>query len=99
MPSLMVRMLELLEMTDTSRVLEIGTATGYNAALLCHRLGATQVAGIELHPELAAEAAERLGALGYRPTLATGDGAAGIPHRAPFDRIIATCAVPEIPAA
>ncbi|MGH3904262.1 MAG: hypothetical protein ACRDTE_08740 [Pseudonocardiaceae bacterium] len=99
MPSLMVRMLELLEVTDVSRVLEIGTATGYNAALLCHRLGATQVASIELHPRLAAEAAERLSTLGYRPILATGDGAAGIAHRAPYDRILATCAVPEIPAA
>lgn len=99
MPSLMIRMLELLRVTDASRVLEIGTATGYNVALLCHRLGAPQVASIELHPRLAAEAAERLSRLGYRPTLATGDGAAGIPHRAPYDRIIATCAVPEIPAA
>ncbi len=99
MPSLMVRMLEMLNVTDRSRVLEIGTATGYNAALLCHRLVDRQVASIELHPELAADAAERLGALGYRPTLAVGDGAAGVPDQAPYDRIIATCAVPEIPAA
>ncbi|MGH3622526.1 MAG: hypothetical protein ACRDQ5_12155 [Sciscionella sp.] len=99
MPSLMVRMLELLRVSDGSRVLEIGTATGYNAALLCHRLGAKQVASIELHPGLAAEAAERLGTLGYRPALATGDGDAGIPQHASYDRIIATCAVPAIPAA
>lgn len=99
MPSLMVRMLQLLEVIDGASVLEIGTATGYNAALLCHRLGADHVASIELHPGLAAEAAEHLRGLGYEPTLAVGDGAGGVPDRAPYDRIIATCAVPAIPSA
>jgi methyltransferase of ATP-grasp peptide maturase system len=99
MPSLMVRMLQLLDVIDGSRVLEIGTATGYNAALLCHRLGADQVASIELHPELAAEAADHLHGLGYEPTLAVGDGAGGIPDREPYDRIIATCAAPALPPA
>lgn len=99
MPSLMVRMLELLNVTDGSRVLEIGTATGFNAALLCHRLSSEQVTSVELHPELAATATERLSALGYRPTIAVGDGADGHPRRAPYDRIIATCAVSAIPAA
>jgi hypothetical protein len=65
MPSLMVRMLQLLDVIDGSRVLEIGTATGYNAAVLCHRLGADQVASTELHPGLAAEAAEHLCGSGY----------------------------------
>lgn len=97
MPSLMVRMLELLEVSDRSRVLEIGTATGYNAALMCHRLGDGQVASIELHPGLAADAADRLRELGYRPRLAVGDGAAGIVAGAPYDRILATCAVPAVP--
>lgn len=99
MPSLMARMLELLEVTDSSRVLEIGTATGYNAALLCHRLGADQVASIELHPGLAAQAADHLARLGYQPALAVGDGALGFPAGAPYDRILATCAVPAIPPA
>jgi protein-L-isoaspartate O-methyltransferase len=67
MPSLMVHMLQLLNVSDASSVLEIGTATGYNAALLCHRLGADQVASIELHPRLAADAAEHLHGLGYDP--------------------------------
>lgn len=98
MPSLMVRMLELLHVTDGARVLEIGTATGYNAALLCHRLGPEQVTSVELHPELAVTAAERLSTLGYRPTIALGDGADGYPRRAPYDRIVATCAVSAIPA-
>jgi protein-L-isoaspartate(D-aspartate) O-methyltransferase len=99
LPSLMARMLELLEVTDGSRVLEIGTATGYNAALLCHRLGADQVSSIELHAGLAADAAEHLHMLGYYPSLAVGDGAAGVPTGAPYDRILATCAVPAIPSA
>ncbi|MGH3771881.1 MAG: methyltransferase domain-containing protein [Pseudonocardiaceae bacterium] len=97
MPSLMVRMLALLDVIDGSRVLEIGTGTGYNAALLCHRLGADHVASIELHPDLAADAADQLHSLGYAPALAVGDGAGGIPDHAPYDRIIATCAVPAIP--
>ena len=99
MPSLMVRMLQLLDVLAGSRVLEIGTATGYNAALLCHRLGADHVASIELHPGLAADAADHLHSLGYEPTLAVGNGAGGVPDRAPYDRIIATCAVPAIPPA
>ncbi len=99
MPSLMVRMLQLLDVIDGSRVLEIGTATGYNAALLCHRLGADHVTSIELHPGLAADATDHLHGLGHEPTLAIGDGAGGVPDRAPYDRIIATCAVPAIPAA
>ncbi len=98
MPSLMVRMLQLLDVIDGSSVLEIGTATGYNAALLCHRLGADHVASIELHPGLAAANAEHLHSLDYEPTLAVGNGAGGVPDRAPYDRIIATCAVPAIPA-
>ena len=67
MPSLMARMLHLLDVGDAWRVLEIGTATGYNAALLCHRLGAAQVTSIELHPGLAATAAQHLARLGLRP--------------------------------
>jgi hypothetical protein len=71
----------------------------HSAALLCHRLGADHVASIELHPDLAADAADHLHSLGYEPTLAVGDGAGGIPDHAPYDRIIATCAVPAIPPA
>lgn len=99
MPSLMARMLHLLDVDDASRVLEIGTATGYNAALLCHRLGAEQVTSVELHPELAATAAQHLARLGLRPALAVGDGTHGVPDHAPYDRILATCAVPAIPPA
>ncbi|MGH3913153.1 MAG: ATP-grasp peptide maturase system methyltransferase [Pseudonocardiaceae bacterium] len=99
MPSLMVGMLELLSVADGHRVLEIGTGTGYNAALLSHRLGEGNVTSIDLDPSLVAEARERLAGIGYQPHLMAGNGAAGVPDRAPYDSIIATCAVPAIPPA
>ena len=59
-PSLMARMLEALDVRDGMRVLEIGTGTGYNAALLSHRLGDRNVVSIEIDPELVDQAARRL---------------------------------------
>ncbi|MGQ0776730.1 MAG: methyltransferase domain-containing protein [Pseudonocardiales bacterium] len=97
-PRLMIRMLEALEVSTETRVLEIGTGTGYNAALLSHRLGGRNVCSIDIDPDLVSAARERLARLGYRPTLVTGDGAAGLAERAPFDRILATCALYAIPA-
>lgn len=78
MPNLMVDMLELLSVADGHRVLEIGTDTGYNAALLSHRLGAANVTSIDLDPSLVADARERLANIGYRPHLVTGDGTHGV---------------------
>jgi methyltransferase of ATP-grasp peptide maturase system len=98
-PDLMIRMLEALEVTDGMRVLEIGTGTGYNAALLAHRLGSAQVCSVDIDPHLVAQAGERLSRLGYTPTLATADGIDGLPGHAPFDRIIATCALFAVPVA
>jgi methyltransferase of ATP-grasp peptide maturase system len=96
-PGLMTRMLEALDVHSGHRVLEIGTGTGYNAALLAHRLGANTVFSVDVEPNLIDLARARLAALGYTPTLVTADGALGLPEYAPFDRIIATCAVPAIP--
>jgi methyltransferase of ATP-grasp peptide maturase system len=98
-PDLMVRMLEELDVTDGDRVLEIGTGTGYNAALLSHRLGSQHVFSVDVDPALMTTARPRLARLGYRPTLAAVDGAAGLAEHAPYDRIIATCSVPAIPPA
>ncbi|MGH4014651.1 MAG: methyltransferase domain-containing protein [Pseudonocardiaceae bacterium] len=98
-PDLMVRMLEELDVADGHRVLEIGTGTGYNAALLAHRLGAENVVSVDVDPALIAAARPRLARLGYHPTLAAVDGAGGLAEHAPYDRIIATCSVPAIPAA
>ncbi|SFO62446.1 methyltransferase domain-containing protein [Amycolatopsis rubida] len=96
-PGLMTRMIEALNLADGARVLEVGTGTGYNAALLAHRLGDEQVCSVDVEADLVELARQRLAELGYHPTLGVGDGAAGLPEHAPFDAIIATCAVPAIP--
>jgi protein-L-isoaspartate O-methyltransferase len=96
-PSAMAVMFERLRVQDGDSVLEIGTGTGYNAALLCHRLGDSHVTSIEIDPELTRQARGRLADLGHHPTLISGDGTAGAPDRAPFDAVIATCAVSHIP--
>jgi methyltransferase of ATP-grasp peptide maturase system len=96
-PSLMLRMLEELELHDGHRALEIGTGTGYNAALLAHRLGDDRVFSVDISAELVTTAQARLAALGYAPTLAAVHGAGGLPEHAPYDRIIATLSVPSVP--
>jgi protein-L-isoaspartate(D-aspartate) O-methyltransferase (PCMT) len=80
-------------------VLEIGTGTGYNAALLSHRLSDANVFSVDVDSDLVAMAADRLAAIGYRPTLAGIDGATGLPEHARYDAIVATCSVPVIPSA
>lgn len=96
-PSLMAKMLAELWVTDGDRVLEIGAGTGYNAALLAHRLGDDLVTTVDLEPEITESARRHLADAGYHPTVVTGDGARGVPERAPFDRIIATCTLRSIP--
>jgi protein-L-isoaspartate(D-aspartate) O-methyltransferase len=99
MPSLMARMLETLDIRDGHRVLEIGTGTGYNAALLCHRLGSSNVVSIDIDSIFVAAARKRLAGLAYHPTLVVGDGTDGAAQHGPYDRIIATAAIPRIPLA
>ncbi|MFI7503434.1 methyltransferase domain-containing protein [Streptomyces sp. NPDC049687] len=98
-PSLMALMLAELRVEDGDRVLEIGAGTGYNAALLAYRLGDDHVTTVDLDPEITESARRHLTAAGYRPTVVTGDGARGVPERAPFDRIIATCQLASVPRA
>ncbi|MBP0461050.1 methyltransferase domain-containing protein [Streptomyces montanisoli] len=98
-PSLMAGMLDELDVRDGDRVLEVGAGTGYNAALLAHRLGDGLVTTVDLDPEITESARAHLAASGHRPAVVTGDGARGCPQRAPFDRIIATCALPSVPHA
>jgi protein-L-isoaspartate O-methyltransferase len=96
-PDLMVRMLEALNILPGQRILEIGTGTGYNAALLAHRLGDHNVFSIDIDAELIDTARRRLANIGRHPRLDARDGAHGWPQHAPYDRIIATCAVRRIP--
>jgi len=99
-PSLMAKMLAELRVRDGDRVLEVGTGTGYNAALLAHRLGDDDlVTTIDLYPEITEAASRHLAAAGHGPTVVTGDGARGVPERAPYDRIIATCTLTSVPHA
>jgi SAM-dependent methyltransferase len=93
----MACMLEALEIRDGDEVLEVGAGTGYNAALLCHRLGEENVTTVDLDPEITESARAHLAAAGYHPAVITGDGARGAPSRAPFDKIIATCTVGSVP--
>ncbi|MEU1015542.1 methyltransferase domain-containing protein [Streptomyces sp. NPDC005898] len=96
-PSLMAKMLAELEVREGNRVLEIGAGTGYNAALLAHRLGDARVTTVDLDPEITESARRHLAAAGHRPAVVTGDGAAGCPERAPYDRIIVTCTLTSVP--
>lgn len=97
-PYIVALMTELLRAEPDDVVLEIGTGSGYQAAVLS-RL-AKQVYSIEIVPALAASAAERLARLGFRNVkVKAGDGYLGWPESAPFDAIIVTAAPPEIPSA
>ncbi|MGI9000379.1 MAG: methyltransferase domain-containing protein [Pseudonocardia sp.] len=96
-PSLMIRMLEALGVRAGHRVLEIGTGTSYNAALMSHRLGDDQVFSVDVEPDLIDRARTRLARLGHHPTLHAGDGTHGLPDDAPFDGSSPTCAVPAVP--
>lgn len=96
-PSLMATMLEALRVGDGMSVLEVGTGSGWNAGLLSHRVGQQRVTTIDIDPEITEAARVHLAEAGYRPTVITGDGARGYPRRAPYDRVIATCALPRLP--
>lgn len=95
--AIMTACLELL--TDGLRVLEIGTGSGYQAAVLA--ACGCEVFSVERVPELHVQAAEalRLTGFGEQVRLALGDGSKGWPGKAPFDRILITAAAADVPAA
>lgn len=95
-PYIVAYMTEALELSATDRVLEIGTGSGYAAAVLS-RIAAT-VYTVERIPSLAREARERLERLGYSNILVhEGDGTLGWPDHAPYDAIVVTAGAPEMP--
>ena len=96
-PFMVATMLEALAL-DGGRVLDVGTGSGYQAALLAEL--ADEVVTIERVPELAAQARETLARAGYgRVEVRVGDGTLGVPERAPFDGIVVAAAAPAVPEA
>ena len=95
-PYIVALMTDLMEVKPGDRVLEIGTGSGYQAAVLAELAGTVYT--IEIAEPLGREAAERLSRLGYRNVVArTGDGYQGWPGEAPFDSIMVTAAPREVP--
>jgi protein-L-isoaspartate(D-aspartate) O-methyltransferase len=100
-PTIMAIMLEQLGLAPGQRVLEIGAGTGYNAALLAQVVGPTgTVVSVDIDPDVVGRARAALDAVGYpEVTVVAADGARGWPAAAPYDRIIATVGVWDLPPA
>lgn len=95
-PYIVAFMTEALELTGTEKVLEIGTGSGYQAAVLAETAG--EVYSVEIIPELFESAKDRLAQTGYeRVRLKADDGYYGWPEAGPFDAVIVTCAAGHIP--
>ena len=94
-PFVVATICALLRLQGTERVLDVGTGSGYQAAVLAEL--AAEVTTIERIPELAADAAKRLEGLGYANVeVCVGDGSLGVPERAPFDAIAVAAAAPTV---
>jgi protein-L-isoaspartate(D-aspartate) O-methyltransferase len=97
-PIIVALMTEAMQLSGSERVLEVGTGSGYQTAILAEL--AAVVFSIERHAPLAREAKDRLDRLGYRNVaVRVGDGSLGGPEEAPFDRIIVTAAATQCPPA
>jgi len=97
-PYIVALMLELLDLSPDKTVLEIGTGSGYQTALLAQL--SRHVFSVERHASLASDAQTALQKLGYQNvTLVVGDGSKGLPAHAPFDAIVVAAAAPELPRA
>jgi protein-L-isoaspartate(D-aspartate) O-methyltransferase len=95
-PYIVALMTEVADPQPGQRVLEVGTGSGYQAAVLAELAGTVYT--IELLPALARQAQERLARLGYRNVqVRTGDGYQGWPEAAPFDAVVVTCGADHVP--
>ena len=98
-PTIVALMTDILALGPEDQVLEIGTGSGYQAAVLSEVVTHGQVFTIEIVSELARSARKRLAALGYQNVIVhSGDGYLGLPENAPFDGIMVTAAAEKIPA-
>ena len=95
-PSMIAIMLEEADLRQGLKVLDVGTGSGYNAALLAAIVGAENVVSIERHTELLDFARANLAAAGYAVHLVVGDGTLGYAPEAPYDRIVVTAGAPRI---
>jgi protein-L-isoaspartate(D-aspartate) O-methyltransferase len=95
-PYIVAAMVEALDIEPSDRVLEIGTGTGYEAAVLAEL--AAEVWTVERIPELAARAGEIISRLGYHNVhVVEADGSQGLPEQAPFQKILVAAAAPDVP--
>ncbi|WP_051967410.1 methyltransferase domain-containing protein [Kitasatospora mediocidica] len=99
LPALVAGMLGHLDVADGHTVMDVGTGTGWTAALLSARLGESNVTTIEVDPAVGHAARKSLSAAGCKPVSVIGDGLAGWLPSAPFDRIHSTAAVQRVPRA
>ncbi|MGW4907363.1 protein-L-isoaspartate O-methyltransferase family protein [Streptomyces sp. NPDC004270] len=99
MPSVVYSLFQDLDVDEGMRVLDVGTGTGETAGALTHRVGRGGVVTIEVDRAVSVHARERLCRQGLYPEVVVGDGAAGYAEGAPYDRILATAGVREIPGA
>lgn len=99
MPSVVHSLLQDLAVEDGMRVLDVGTGTGETAGVLTHRPGRRGVTTIEVDAAVSARACERLRGCGLYPEVVVGDGFEGHPGGAPYDRVLATVGIRQVPMA
>ena len=99
LPYMVARMTELLDVEPGDRVLEIGTGTGYNAAIIAEQVAPGRVTSVEIDRTVADQARQALTKVDIEVTVVTGDGTPGYPDNAPYDRVIATASVLAVPYA
>ncbi|MGC0415035.1 methyltransferase domain-containing protein [Embleya sp. AB8] len=98
LPSLVVAMFEHAEVAEGDRVIDVGTGSGYSAALLAHRLGGDAVTSVDVDPYLVRVARERVGRLGRRPEFGCVDADRALPGQG-YDALVAMVSVRPVPAA